>query len=262
LLGRPAVIYVPEGTVSARIDAIRSEGAQVVVVDGGYDDAVRLAAVEGQDGRMIIADTAYPGYTEIPRYIQQGYLTIFNEVSVQLEKEGEDPPDIVFIQAGVGAFASAAAQFFNNPSDGVRLVCAEPQAADCLFRSAQAGDGLPRSVSSGAGTIMAGLNCETPSMTAWPVVRDRFDAFVSMEDHWAEEAMRRLAAGGVVSGESGAAGLAALIALCTVMPDFLGKKLHLPDNARIFVVNTEADTDPDGYRRIIGKGSSPDEKPE
>jgi len=261
LLGRPAVIYVPGGTVSARIDAIRSEGAQVVVVDGGYDDAVRRAAEEGKNDRMIIADIAYPGYTEIPRYIQQGYLTIFNEVSVQLEKEGEDPPDIVFIQAGVGAFASAAAQFFNNPSDGVRLVCAEPQAADCLFRSAQAGDGLPRSVSSGAGTIMAGLNCETPSMTAWPVVRDRFDAFVSMEDHWAEEAMRRLAAGGVVSGESGAAGLAALIALCAKMPGFLGEKLHLRDNTRILVVNTEADTDPDAYLRTIGKESSMDEKP-
>ena len=260
LLGRPAVIYVPEGTVSARNNASRSEGAQVVVVDGGYDDAVRRAAVEGQDERMIIADTAYPGYTQIPRYIQQGYLTIFREVSDQLEKEGDDPPDIVFIQAGVGAFASAAAQFFNNPPDGVRLVCAEPQAADCLFRSAQAGDGLPRSVSSGAGTIMAGLNCETPSMTAWLAVRDRFDAFISMKDHWAEEAMRRLAVEGVVSGESGAAGLAALIALCTAMPDFLGEKLHLPDNARILVVNTEEDTDPDGYRRIIGKGSSPDEK--
>ncbi|HPQ44334.1 MAG TPA: diaminopropionate ammonia-lyase [Syntrophales bacterium] len=251
LLGRPAVIYVPRGTVPARIDAIRSEGARVVVVDGGYDDAVRRAAAEGRDGRMIIADTAYPGYTEIPLHIQQGYITIFNEVSMQLAREGEDLPDGVFIQAGVGAFASAAAQFFNNPSDGVRLICAEPQAADCLFRSAQAGDGMPHSVSSEAGTIMAGLNCETPSMTAWPAVRDRFDAFVSMEDRWAEEAMRRLAAGGVVSGESGAAGLAALIALCAEMPGFLSDKLQLRDNARILVINTEADTDPDGYRRII-----------
>ncbi len=262
LLGRPAVIYVPEGTVPARIDAIRAEGAQVVVVDGGYDDAVRRAEKECKDGRMIIADIAYPGYIKIPRYIQQGYLTIFREISEQLEIEGEEPPDIVFIQAGVGAFAFAAAQFFNNPSDGVRLVCAEPQAADCLFQFAKAGDGMPRSVSSGAGTIMAGLNCETPSLTAWPAVRDRFDAFVSMEDHWAEEAMRHLAAGGVVSGESGAAGLAALIALCKEMPGFLGEELHLRDNARILVINTEADTDPDAYLRIIGKESSPGKKPE
>lgn len=261
LLGRPAVIYVPEGTVPARIDAIQSEGARVVVVDGRYDDAVRRAAEEGKDGRMVIADTAYSGYTEIPRYIQQGYLTIFREISEQLEKEGEGPPDIVFIQAGVGAFASAAAQSFNNPSNGVRLVCAEPQAADCLFQSVKDGDGMPRSVSSGVGTIMAGLNCETPSLTAWPTVRDRFDVFVSMEDHWAEEAMRCLAAEGIVSGESGAAGLAALIALCKEDPGFLDKILHVRDDARILIINTEADTDPDAYCRIIGKESSPDEKP-
>jgi len=252
LLGRPAVIYVPRGTVPARIDAIQSERARVVVVDGGYDDAVKHAAKEGKDNRVIIADTAYPGYTKIPRYIQQGYLTIFREVSEQLEERGEGSPDIVFIQAGVGAFASAAAMFFNNPSDGVRLICVEPEAVDCLFRSAKAGDGMPRSVPSGADTIMAGLNCETPSLTAWPAVRDRFDAFVSMEDHWAREAMRCLAAEGVVSGESGAAGLAALIALCKERPDFLSEGLHLHDNARILVINTEADTDPDAYRRIVG----------
>ena len=252
LLERPAVIYVPRGTVPARIDAIQSEGARVVVVDGGYDDAVRRAAEEGKDSRMVIADTAYAGYTEIPRYIQQGYLTIFREVSEQLKKMGEGAPDIVFIQAGVGAFASAAAMFFNSPSDGVRLICAEPQAADCLFQSAKAGDGMPRSVSSGKGTIMAGLNCETPSLTAWPSVRDRFDAFVSMEDDRAREAMIRLAAEDVVSGESGAAGLAALIALCEERPDFLSEELRLRDNARILVINTEADTDPDAYRRIVG----------
>jgi diaminopropionate ammonia-lyase len=98
---------------------------------------------------------------------------------------------------------------------------------------------------------MAGLNCETPSLTAWPAVRDRFDAFVSIEDRWAREAMRCLAAEGVVSGESGAAGLAALIALCKERPDFLSEELHLLDNARILVINTEADTDPDAYRRIV-----------
>ncbi|MEA1970055.1 MAG: diaminopropionate ammonia-lyase, partial [Thermodesulfobacteriota bacterium] len=73
-----------------------------------------------------------------------------------------------------------------------------------------------------------------------------------MEDHWAREAIRRLAAEGVVSGESGAAGLAALVALCKERPDFLSEKLHLRDNARILVINTEADTDPDAYRRIVG----------
>ena len=252
LLEIPSVIYVPRGTVQARIEAIQSEGASVVVVDGGYDDAVRCSAQEAESGRLVIADTAYPGYTEIPRYIQQGYLTMFREIYGQLEETGEGQPDMVFIQAGVGAFASAAAMFFNDPSDGVCLVCAEPRAADCLFRSAKAGDGMPLSISSVEGTIMAGLNCETPSLTAWPDVRDRFDVFVSMEDHWVKEAMRYLAAAGVVSGESGAAGLAALIALSKKKPGFLRKGLHLSDDARVLIINTEADTDPDSYRRIVG----------
>jgi len=251
LLEIPSVVYVPRGIVPARIAAIESEGARVVGVDGGYDEAVRCAADEAKSDRLIIADTAYPGYTIIPRYIQQGYLTIFSEISGQLKERGERHPDIVFIQAGVGAFASAAALFFNDPSDGVRLVCAEPRTADCLFRSAVAGNGVPRTVTCGERTIMAGLDCGTPSLTAWPDVYGRFDLYVSMEDHWAEEAMRHLAAEGIVSGESGAAGLAALIALCEESPDFLSTKLHLPENARILIINTEADTDPDAYRRVV-----------
>ncbi len=251
LLEIPSVIYVPRGTVPARIAAIQSEGARVVVIDGDYDEAVRHAADEAKNKRVVIADTGYSGYTTIPWYIQQGYLTIFSEISCQLKKAGEKSPDVVFIQAGVGAFASAAAMFFNDPSDGVRLVCVEPRAADCLFRSAKAGDGIPRTVSYGKNTIMAGLNCGTPSLTAWPAVYKRFDLFVSMEDHWAKEAMRHLAAAGVVSGESGAAGLASLIALSRKKPGFLSKGLHLPDDARALIISTEADTDPDSYRRIV-----------
>lgn len=252
LLEIPSVIYVPRGTVLARIAAIRSEGARVVVVDGDYDEAIRHAADEAKGDRVVISDTGYPGYSTIPCYIQHGYLTIFSEISCQLKKAGEKSPDVIFIQAGVGAFASAAAMFFNDPSDGVRLVCVEPRAADCLFRSAKAGDGIPRTVSYGKNTIMAGLNCGTPSLTAWPAVYKRFDLFVSMEDHWAKEAMRYLAAAGVVSGESGAAGLAALIALSRKKPGLLSKGLHLPDDARALIISTEADTDPDSYRRIVG----------
>jgi len=100
---------------------------------------------------------------------------------------------------------------------------------------------------------MAGLNCETPSHTAWPLIRDRFNAFVSIEDHYAVEAMQRLAAEGVVAGESGAAGLAALIALHREKPDFLKEQLRVDHRTRILVINTEADTDPDGYCRLVGK---------
>lgn len=256
LLGRPAVIFVPRGTVPARIEAIESEGAKVIVVNGSYDDAVRCAAEEAQgERRFIIADTGYPGYMDIPLYIQQGYLTLFQEISLQLKEQGEKLPDIVFIQAGVGAFASAAASFFHDPLSCPRLISVEPTATDCLLRSAKAGDGRPHTIISTEDTIMAGLNCGTPSLTAWPVVRDRFNAFIAVEDNYAEEAMMLLADEGVVSGESGAAGLAALIALHAERPDFIKKELHIRGGTGILLINTEADTDPDGYHRIVGKTS-------
>ena len=254
LLERKAVIFMPKGAVPSRIDAIKKDGAEVVVVEGGYDDAVGRASEEAErKGRVVIADVGYPGYMKIPRYIQKGYMTIFRETAHELAQRGEKTPDIVFVQAGVGAFASAAALYFSEPADGIRLISVEPEDADCLFRSAEAGDGKAHSSPVFANTIMAGLNCETPSMAAWPIVRDRFDAFCTIEDRYAEDAMRLLADEEIVSGESGAAGLGGLIALSNEMPGFIEENFELKDDIHVLVINTEADTDPEGYRAIVGK---------
>ena len=102
---------------------------------------------------------------------------------------------------------------------------------------------------------MAGLNCETPSLISWPIIRDRFNAFISIEDAYSEEAMRFLAKEGVISGESGAAGLAGLIALCRENPHFMENNLLKKQGATILIINTEADTDPTGYQKIVGKSS-------
>lgn len=254
LLERPAVIYVPRDTVPARIRAIEAEGGEVIVVEGGYDEAVRCASVRGErEDWAVVADVGYDGYEELPIFIQQGYLTIFEEVASQLRERHEMMPDHIFIQAGVGAFASAAAWFFSDPVRGVRLISVEPLAADCLLASARADDGRVHTVRDNRGTIMAGLNCETPSSTAWEPVHRRFDAYLSIDDHYAEEAMRILAAGGIVAGESGAAGLAALLALRAESPDLAERELSLVEDSRILVINTEADTDPEGYERIVGE---------
>jgi len=256
LLERQAIIFVPSGTVPARIDAIESEGAQVVVVKGGYDEAVRRAG-ENSDwvNNIVISDISYPGNMKIPLYIQQGYLTMFREISLQLKEQGERAPELIFIQAGVGAFASSAATFFNDPVNDPCLVSVEPESSKCLFHSVETGDGQPHSFLSPKQTIMAGLNCETPSLVAWPIIRDRFNAFISIEDTYSEEAMRLLSKEGVVSGESGAAGLAGLIALCRENPDFMENNLLKKRDATILIINTEADTDPKGYQRIVGKSS-------
>ena len=256
LLERPAVVFMPQGSVTARIEAIESEGAEVIVVKGGYDEAVKRAAERGKEKNVVVvADVGYPGYLQIPRYIQEGYLTIFRETSNQLKKMGEKAPDILFIQSGVGALASAAALFFPDAENGPALVSVEPTDSACLLHSAEMGDDNPHSVESGGQTIMAGLNCETPSLTAWPTIRNRFDAFISIDDTFAVEAMRLLAREGIVSGESGGAGLAALLAIQRERPDLMGKDLFIKSDKRILLINTESDTDPEGYERIVGESA-------
>jgi len=252
-LGRPAFVYMPKGSVPARVRAIEQEGAAVTVIDGGYDDAVRIAAdAATREGWTVIADVGYPGYTEIPLFIQEGYQTIFAECSEQLEKSGVPEPDCVLIQAGVGAFAAAAANFFSQRGSATRLVSVEPDAVACLLHSMAVNDGEPHGVPPGGETIMAGLNCETPSTTAWPLIHSRFDAFMTIDDADAEEAMRLLAREGIVAGESGAASLGGLLALRRETTESVKEKLGLHPEASVLIVNTEADTDPQGYRRIVG----------
>jgi len=252
-LGRPAFVYMPGGAVPARIQAIESEGAVVTVIDGGYDEAVRHAADAAvREGRTVIADVGYPGYTDIPLFIQEGYQTIFAECRVQLQEGGVPDPDCVFIQAGVGAFAAAAATFYFKGDTTARLVSVEPERVGCLLHSVVVNDGKPHGVPPGGETIMAGLNCETPSTTAWPLIRDRFDAFMTIEDSYAEEAMRLLAHEGIVAGESGAASLGGMLALCRETRASIKERLGMHPDASVLIINTEADTDPDGYRRIVG----------
>jgi len=252
LLNRPAVIYMPAGSVPARIEAIKSEGAEVIVINGSYDETVRRTAEDAtRFGRVVIADTGYEGYMNIPLFIQQGYLTMFAEIWEQLGKTNGFIPDLVFIQSGVGAFAAAAAEFFSAFYPKTRLVSVEPVSADCLLKSAENPDGEPFTVlPSGESTIMAGLNCGTPSLTAWSAIRDHFFAFAAIEDSWAEMAMRTLARNGVVSGESGCAGMAAVLALKAEHPGFLGSDVNQPFR-NILLISTESDTDPESYKKIV-----------
>lgn len=260
-LGQKAVVFVPRNTVPARIAAISGEGAEVVVVDGTYDDAVRRAAAESAArGWQVISDTAYPGYTEIPRFIMAGYETLFAEVAEQMDAVGSGGPTAVLLQAGVGGLACAGVSFYSRRS-GVprpRIAAVEPMDADCLLESIASPGGQIREGRGGQHSIMAGLNCGTPSLAAWPTLRAGIDLFLAVDDGFAEEAMRRLAAGSggdphVVAGESGAAGLAGLLAL--YREPGLGAArpaLGLGPTSRVLIVNTEGATDPAGYRRIVG----------
>jgi diaminopropionate ammonia-lyase len=236
LLGYQSHILVPTGTASARIDGIASEGAQVTVVDGTYDDAVAASAALATDRVLVVSDTSWTGYTEVPRTVIEGYSTIFSELDAQLARV----PNLIVVPMGVGALAAAAVDHYSATAE---LVAVEPLSAACGLRSAEAGH--PVVVAGPHDSIMAGLNCGTVSPIAWPTVARGVDVFVAVDDAAAEQAMRDLAAIGVVAGETGAAALAGLRAVMHTMPG------DLRDHDAL-VLCTEGATDPDAYRRIVG----------
>ncbi|HTB12105.1 MAG TPA: pyridoxal-phosphate dependent enzyme [Bryobacteraceae bacterium] len=223
-LGRPAKIFVPSITIPARIAAIRSEGAEVRVVDGSYEDAVHLCDGESRaHGWQVISDVGYEGYMEIPKWVVEGYETLL----LEYEDQRDHAPDVVIVQAGVGGLLCAAAEHF-GAQKGLQIVSVEPIAADALLESISSPDGTPQVSKGPQNSIMAGLNCSEVSLTAWPSIRRGVDLFVAIEDHLTIEAMKLLAAAGIDSGESGAAGLAGLLAY---RGRFQGQ--------RVLIVNTE-----------------------
>jgi diaminopropionate ammonia-lyase len=244
LLGLAAVVYVPDDMVPARSAAIESEGATVVVTPGDYDAAVARAAGDAAaHGWEVVADVAYEGYQLVPRWVMDGYDTIFDECDEQLP----GPPDVVFVQAGVGALAGATVQHYTALAHGTRFAVVEPLTAACLLASARAGE--PVALESSQGSIMAGLNCGTPSTVAWPRLFAHTHAYVAIPDERTMDAMRLLADHGVESGESGAAGLGGLLEVAGHAE--ARRALGLDRRARVLVMNTEGATDPDAYRGII-----------
>lgn len=251
LLGLGARIVLPRGSAPARLEAIASEGATVAVVDGDYDDAVTLAAAQAGPRSIVVSDTSWPGYTAIPTWVAEGYRTLFEEVDEQLATAGAPPLDAVLVQTGVGALAVAAVHHHRTDDDGrggPLLVVVEPDTADCVAASARAGH--PVRVPGPHPSIMAGLNCGTVSQVAWPVLAAGIDAFVTVDDQQAADAMRALAAIGVVAGETGASGVAGLGQLVADGGPGTGGPLRA--GASVLVLNTEGATDPAGYRRLVG----------
>lgn len=258
LLGLGARIFVPDDMAPARIAAIESEGAEVVVVRGTYDEAVARSAEEAGPRCLVISDTSWPGYEDVPRWVVDGYSTILWEVSDELARLGEEGPTLVVAQIGVGAFAAAVARHFRSPgvSPRPKLLGVEPARAACALLSAEAGG--PVLVPGPHDSIMAGLNCGSPSIVAWPAVSKGVDVFAAIEDGWSRTAMRMLAGEGVVAGETGAAGLAGLLAVAREGDAAARRELGLSTETRVLVFNCEGATDPGAYRRIVpGDGGAP-----
>jgi diaminopropionate ammonia-lyase len=206
---------IERATRASRIAAMRGDGARIVDVPGTYEDAVARAVAHGRDtGALIVSDTSWPGYEDIPKAIMAGYTRLFAEAETQWDRI----PDIVVVQGGVGGLVCAAASWLAHRFGPARpfLIACEPDDAACLMASAEAG--RPVTLKAGLRTMMAGLRCAEPSPAAWPAVRDGVDAFVSVGDDEATRTMDRLSSPSgsdpaIFAGPSGACGVAALIAL-------------------------------------------------
>ena len=267
-LGHPCIIYMPKGSEPTRRNNILALGAQCSITDLNYDDTVRMSwNLAQQKGYVMVQDTAWDGYEQIPAWIMQGYLTLAAEILEQMQAASIRPTHC-FLQAGVGSFAAAVAGFLVAAlgDDAPRIIIVEPHAADCFYQSALAGDGKPHAVGGSLQTLMAGLACGEPSTLAWNILKDYTTAFMSCPDYVAANGMRMLAAPvvgdqPVVSGESGAAGAGALHWLtCHPAAAEQREALGLNAEASVLLISTEGDTVPHIYRSIVWQGAHADEE--
>ncbi len=266
-LGQKAVVHMPKGSTKTRFDNIAAEGAQVTIEEVNYDDCVRMAAAEAArtPHGVVVQDTAWDGYEEIPAWIMQGYGSMAGEAAEQLRACGVNRPTHVIVQAGVGSLAGAVVGYFTNlfPDDPPRFLIAEAEAAACLYRGAAAGDGAPRLVSGELETIMAGLACGEPNTLSWDILRNHATVFTACPDWVAARGMRMLAAPvkgdpAVTSGESGAVGMGLLSAVMErgeYAP--LREAAGLDRFSQVLLFSTEGDTDPGRYRSIVWDGAYP-----
>lgn len=263
-LGQKAVIYMPKGSSQTRLENILATGAEASITEFNYDDAVRLAAEMAQKhGWVMVQDTAWPGYEAIPKWIMQGYATMAAESVAQLQCLMVDKPTHIFLQAGVGSLAGAMQGYFTAVFGQERPVSAivEPHAANCIYKSALNPEGMLQVVSGELNTIMAGLACGEPNTIAWDILRDYSDMMISCPDEVAARGMRILGNPladdpRVVSGESGAVTLGIVSLLCQDRDlQQVKSKLGLNESSKILVFNTEGDTDPENYRRIVWDGA-------
>lgn len=262
-LGQKAVVFMPKGSTETRLKNIQKENATATIEEVNYDDCVRMAAdaASKTPNGIVVQDTAWQGYEEIPAWIMEGYGTMAMEADEQLQADCGRPTH-VFVQAGVGSLAGAVQGYFVNryPENPPTVVVVEADVAACLYEGAKAGDGEQRIVDGDMQTIMAGLACGEPNTISWDILKNHVDTFISCPDWVAAKGMRMLSAPikgdpQVTSGESGAApfGVLACIMLMEQYKE-LKEHLKLDKDSKVLLFSTEGDTDPDRYKSIVWDG--------
>ncbi|NQD93582.1 diaminopropionate ammonia-lyase [Pseudomonas sp. CrR25] len=258
-VGCRCVIVLHANVSIEREKAIAAYGAEIVRISGNYDESVtEAAALAAKNGWLVVSDTSYEGYEDIPRDVMQGYGTIAAEIVEALaERQGRGRAYThVFLQGGVGGLAAGIASYLweNHGVERPTFIVVEPEQADCLYQSAVAGKAAKATGS--VDSVMAGLACGETSPLAWKFLQPCVDFFMTIEDDEAISAMRRIAAGSdsdipVVAGESGAAGLAGLIGLTA--DSRLAEQVGLNAGSRVLLINTEGATAPGVYQELVAE---------
>ena len=265
-LGQKAVVYMPKGSTINRLNHILAENADASITDVNYDECVRMAAAAAAKTKngVVVQDTAWPGYEEIPSWIMQGYGSMALEADDQLHETGIQQPTHIFIQAGVGSLAGAVQGYFANryPDNPPRVCVVEADTAACLYKGAVAGDGEEHNIEGDMPTIMAGLACGEPNTTSWDILKNHVSVFAAAPNWVTAKSMRMLGAPlrgdtRIISGESGAVTFGVLNEIMT-NPDYadLKEALKLNETSSVLIFSTEGDTDPEMYKKIVWDGAN------
>jgi len=253
MFGCGCVIYVHRDVSEGRKEAMEAFDATVIRINGNYDESVRQTDADAKaNGRVIVSDTSYEGYMEVPKDVALGYTVMLAEIVEQLDGE---IPTHVFIQGGVGGLASAVAGYFWDlwGERRPRFVVVEPVEANCLQLSAKAGK--PIVVDGDLNTLMAGLACGEVSALAWQILCNGADDFMTLSEDAIAPTMRMLAAGykedpAIEAGESGVPGLSA--AIIAAQQEAFAGALNLNAQSHVLVLGTEGATDPELYKQLVG----------
>lgn len=256
-LGLEAKVYMPIGSTDNRLNYIRDLGAEAHITDMSYDNTVRYVVEQANiNNWILVQNTAWEGYIEVPKWIMQGYSTLAKEIIDQI---GDNIPTHVFLQAGVGAFASVMTSVLTAyyVEKAPKVIIVEPRSAACFYESIK-NDKLTN-VTGKMETIMAGLASGEPNTLAFDILSKYGDLFISASDEVAKKGMRLLYNpkgddDKVISGESGAVGMGVLDEILT-SKDYENIKdiLEIDEESIMLIVSTEGDTDPDMYKAIIGE---------
>lgn len=261
-LGQISKGFMPKGTSIERLENIRRENSDANIMEENYDDCVRLAAKFAEENKgVLIQDTSWEGYIDVPKNIMKGYLTMAFEVYNEL-KEKDIMPTHIFLQAGVGSMAASITAFFRNvlKDNPPKVIIVEPNKANCLYRTADANDGKLHFVKGDLNSIMAGLNCGEPVTIGWPILENYADYFLSVDDNYTKIGMRLLASPikndrKIISGESGAVTSGIVYELMTDddLKDYR-EAIGLNKDSIVLCFSTEGDTDKKAYREIVLEG--------